>query len=128
MLDIPRNKLDEIISNYDALFDRVKEIIKAYKFDDIDFSELEWLQIGTDEVTVDYRYYDSGEYFQTSVKFPIDWLYLDNAELEKRAEEKREAAWREALRKEEERKKRAVQETEARELAELARLKAKYES
>ena len=128
MLDIPRNKLDEIISNYDALFDRVKEIIKAYKFDDIDFSELEWLQIGTDEVTVDYRYYDSGEYFQTSVKFPIDWLYLDNTELEKKTEEKREADRLESLRKEEERKQRAAQEAEARELAELARLKAKYES
>lgn len=127
MLDIPRNKLDEVISNYDALFDRVKEIIKAYKFMDIEFNELEWLQIGTDEVTVDYRYYDSGEYFQTSVKFPIDWLYLDNTELEKKTEEKREADRHEMLRKEEERKKCAVQEAEAREKAELLRLKAKYE-
>lgn len=127
MLDIPRNKLDEVISNYDALFDRVREIIKAYKFMDIEFSELEWLQISADEVYVDYRYYDSGEYFQTSVKFPIDWLYLDKAELEKKTEEKRETDRLEALRKEEARKKCVAQEAEAREKAELARLKAKYE-
>jgi len=128
MLDIPRNKLNEVIGNYDVLFDRVKDIIKVYKFMDIEFSELEWLQIGTDEIFVDYRYYDSGEYFQTSVKFPIDWLYLDNTKLKMKAEEKREADRCEMLRKEEERKKRAVQEAEAREKAELARLKAKYES
>ena len=127
MLDIPRNKLNEVIGNYDLLFDRVKQIIAIYKFMDIEFSELEWLQIGTDEIFVDYRYYDSGEYFQTSVKFPIDWLYLDNTKLKMKAEEKREADRREALRKREERRKHAAQEAKARELAELARLKAKYE-
>lgn len=127
MFDIPRNKLNEVIGNYDLLFDRVKQIIAIYKFMDIEFSELEWLHIGTEEIFVDYRYYDSGEYFQTSVKFPIDWLYLDNTELKMKAEEKREADRREALRKREERRKRAAQEAEAREKAELARLKAKYE-
>jgi len=127
MFDIPKNKLSEVISNYDALSERISQIIKAYKSDSIESNEIDWLQIKDDEIAVDYHYYDSSEYFSSDAKFPIDWLYLDDAELRMKIDERREADRLESLRKAEERKQRAAQEAEARELAELARLKAKYE-
>lgn len=124
MLNLTKEQVLQTLANYEKIMDRVSEVVDEIGFTDTEFDALdsEKTDFGKDAIYVTaydskYDLYDS-----VSGSFPLDFLFEDkeqhkdwykNKEVEKEKEKERE-------REEEQREK-------EQELAELKRLKEKYE-
>ena len=116
------SQLDSIISQYDKYVERAEKIIPVSSFD------AEKIELNGDTISVTGQIYACGYSDYVQYEFPAEWLFLDDEELKiaKQRQQEEERKREEALRKQQELE--TAKKLEEEERAELARLKAKYES
>ena len=122
MFDLTIEQLLKTLENYEKLMDRVAEVIDEIGFTTTEFNAFESEKTEFDKDTVYVTAYDSNydSYDATSGSFPLDFLFESEECHKDWYKNKREKAKKERQQKEE-------QQEKERELAELQRLKEKYE-
>ena len=122
MFDLSKEEVLKTLDNYDKIMNRIKEVVEEIGFttNEFDMFESDKTKFGKDTVYVTaydshYDLYDS-----TSGSFPLDFLFESKDQHKDWYKNKLEQAKKERLQKEEQRNK-------EQELAELQRLKEKYE-
>jgi hypothetical protein len=122
MLDLSKEQVLDTLNNYEKIMDRVEEVVEEIGFingeyDTLDLDKTEFTKDTVHVVAYD-SFYDLND--STSGSFPLDFLF-ENEEQHK--------DWYENKRIENQQAKKRMEEQrqQERELAELKRLKAKYE-
>ena len=125
MFDLTREDVLKTLENYEKIMDRVAEVVGEIGFTNTEFDTLEEDKTKFGKFRKDTVYvtaYDSHYdlYDSTSGSFPLDFLFESEEHHKDWYKNKREKAKQKRLQAEEQRQK-------ERELAELQRLKGKYE-
>lgn len=122
MFDLSKEDVLKTLKNYEKIMDRVAEVVEKIGFTTNEFDKFEPEKTEFEEDTVCVTAYDShyDSYDSTSGSFPLDFLFEDEEQHKDWYKKKREKAKQERLQAEE-------REQRERELAELKRLKEKYE-
>lgn len=122
MFDLSKEDVLKTLKNYEKIMERVYNVVTEIGFLTGEFDTLESDKTEFDDNNVYVTAYDShyDMYDATSGSFPIDFLFEDAEQHKDWYKNKREKAEREKELREEQQKK-------ERELAELQRLKEKYE-
>lgn len=122
MFDLTKEQVLQTLANYEKIMDRVGEVVEEIGFTNTEFNAFEKDKTEFEEDTVYVTAYDShyDSYDSTSGSFPLDFLFESEEQHKDWYKNKREQAKKERLQKEE-------QQERERELAELQRLKEKYE-
>lgn len=122
MFDLTKEQVLQTLENYEKIIDRVSEVVDEIGFTDTEFNKLDESETEFGKDTVYVTAYDSHYdlYDSTSGSFPLDFLFESEKHHKDWYKNKREKAKQERLQAEKQRQK-------ERELAELQRLKEKYE-
>ena len=122
MFDLTKEQVLQTLENYEKIMNRVSEVVDEIGFTDTEFNEFESDKTEFDKDTVYITAYDSNydSYDSTRGSFPLDFLFEDGEQHKDWYKNKREKAKQERLQAEE-------QMQREHELAELQRLKEKYE-
>lgn len=122
MFDLTKEQVLQTLRNYKKIIDRVGEVVDEIGFTDTEFNAFESDKTEFGKDTVYVTAYDSHYdlYDSRSSSFPLDFLFEDEKQHKDWYKNKQEQAEQERLREEEQRQK-------EQELAELKRLKEKYE-
>lgn len=122
MFDMSKEEVLKILKNYEKIMDRVAEVVEEIGFTTNEFDTFEPEKTEFEKDTVYVTAYDShyDSYDSTSGSFPVDFLFENEEQHKDWYKKKREKAKQERLQAEERKQK-------ERELAELQRLKEKYE-
>jgi len=112
-----------LINKYEWLIEQSERLVDDRWFDEVE--RLEWYD---NDLTIYYSTYCFGSIEHTNTSVPIEWLFLDDDELEKVKKEKKEEE--EEIRRKQERLKEIIrkQAQEQKEREEYERLRAKFES
>lgn len=122
MFDMSKEEVLKILKNYEKIMDRVAEVVEEIGFTTNEFDTFEPEKTEFEKDTVYVTAYDShyDSYDSTSGSFPVDFLFENEEQHKDWYKKKREKAKQERLQAEE-------RKQQERELAELQRLKEKYE-
>lgn len=122
MFDMSKEEVLKTLKNYEKIMDRVAEVVEEIGFTTNEFDTFEPEKTEFEKDTVYVTAYDShyDSYDSTSGSFPVDFLFENEEQHKDWYKKKREKAKQERLQAEE-------REQRERELAELKRLKEKYE-
>ena len=122
MFDLTKEQVLQTLANYEKIMDRVAEVVDEIGFTTTEFNAFESDKTEFDKDTVYVTAYDSNydSYDATSGSFPLDFLFESKECHKDWYTNKREKAKQERLQEEEQRQK-------EQELAELQRLKEKYD-
>lgn len=122
MFSLTKEDVLKTLKNYEKIMDRVAEVVDEIGFTTTEFNAFESDKTEFDDDTVYVTAYDSHYdlYDSISGSFPLAFLFESEDQHKDWYKNKREQAKKERLQKEEQREK-------ERELAELKRLKEKYE-
>lgn len=122
MFDMSKEEVLKTLKNYEKIMDRVAEVVEEIGFTTNEFDTFEPEKTEFEKDTVYVTAYDShyDSYDSTNGSFPVDFLFENEEQHKDWYKKKREKAKQERLQAEE-------REQRERELAELKRLKEKYE-
>lgn len=126
MFDLTREQVLETLENYEKIMDRVAEVIDEIGFTNEEFDAFESEKTDFGKDTVYVTAYDSHYdlYDSRGGSFPLDFLFEDEEQHKDWYKNKQEQAEQE---KDAENKLSEEQKQQEQELAELKRLKEKYE-
>ncbi len=122
MFNLTKEQVLQTLENYEKIMDRVAEVIDEIGFTNEEFDAFESEKTDFGKDTVYVTAYDSHYdlYDSRGGSFPLDFLFEDEEQHKDWYKNKQEQAEQERLREEE-------QKQQEQELAELKRLKEKYE-
>ena len=122
MFDLTKEDVLKTLANYEKIMDRVAEVVDEIGFTDTEFNAFDSEKTDFGEDAVYVTAYDSHYDLYDSIggSFPLDFLFESEEQHKDWYKNKREKAKQESLQEEEQRQK-------EQELAELQRLKEKYE-
>lgn len=116
-------KNEKFIERFNEIIEKGKEIAKVYGYEDTDGLYISEISFGV-FLFYDDAWSDGGNYFVSELEVPVEEIDLPISFFE----EKYKKLIEEEKKREQERQKSIAKEKERKEIAELERLKAKYEA